>query len=78
MCVCGCGWVSLGMCGCALVCGSVQVYAGMHGCWVCMGGCVWDEFSEFLLETRILTSTDFNMYPIRIFILKTDSRKSVT
>ena len=24
MCVCGCGWVSLGMCGCALVCGSGQ------------------------------------------------------
>ena len=42
------------------------LYAGMHGCaWVC--GCMWDEFSEYLLETRVLTSADFNTYAIRIF-----------
>ena len=35
---------------------------GMCGCaWV------WDEFSEYLLETRVLTSQDFNTYPIQIF-----------
>ena len=45
---------------CAGVCGYVQVYAGMCGC-------MWDEFSEYLLETRVLTSADFNTYPIRIF-----------
>ena len=57
----------------------VQVYRGGPGCvwkcsgvWVCtdMGGCVWDEFSEYLLETRVLTSADFNTYPIRIFYKK--------
>ena len=63
-------WVGVGalVCGsgpgvCAVVCGSVQVYVGVHGCaevWV--GG--RDEFSEYLLETRVLTSPDFNMYPI--------------
>ena len=43
--------------------------AGMGGCrcaWV--GACVWDEFSEFLLENRVPTSADFNTYPIRIFL----------
>ena len=25
---------------------------------------VWHEFSEYLLETRVLTSADFNMYPL--------------
>ena len=36
---------------------------------VCVGvfWCMWDEFSEYLLETRVLTSTDFNRDPIRIF-----------
>ena len=29
----------------------------------------WDEFSEFLLENRVPTSADFNMYPIRIFLI---------
>ena len=45
--------------------GYMQVYAvaGVRGCmW-----CVWDEFSEYLLETWVLTSADFNTYPIRIF-----------
>ena len=68
----GCEWV-VGVCGCfgmwewalvcAGVCGSVQVYAGVHGCAEVWVG-VWDEFSEYLLETRVLTSADFNMYPI--------------
>ena len=28
--------------------------------------CDWDEFSEYLLENRVLSLVDFNMYPIRI------------
>ena len=31
--------------------------------------CVWDEFSEYLLENRVPTSADFNTYAIRIFNL---------
>ena len=53
------------------VCG---VCAGVHGCvWKseevhkCLQVCVLDEFSEYLLETRVNTSADFNTYPIRIF-----------
>ena len=48
----------------------VGVCAGVHGCVrVCVGMqvCVWDDFSEYLLETRVNTSADFNTYPIRIF-----------
>ena len=30
---------------------------------------VWDELSEYLPESRVLTSADFNMYPIRIFVM---------
>ena len=55
------------------VCG---VCAGVHGCvWKseevhkCLQVCVLDEFSEYLLETRVNTSADFNTYPIRIFIV---------
>ena len=46
---------------------------GMFRCiwyaWVCMGMCgsVWDEFSEYILETWVITSADFNTYLIRIF-----------
>ena len=55
---------------CAIVCGYTLVFV-----LVCIGvcgyarvcACVWDEFSEFLLENRVLTSADFNTYPIRIF-----------
>ena len=32
-----------------------------------MCACLWDEFSEFLLENRVPTLADFNTYPIRIF-----------
>ena len=70
-----------GMCGvCVSVCGCVRGYACVHECvqvcdgvcrcvWECAGvhGCMWDEFSEYLLETWVLTSEDFNTYPIRIF-----------
>ena len=70
--VCKCEWVCFGMHRCVGVglgmCGSVQVCAYTHGCaqvWVWWW--VWDEFSEYLLETRVLTSADFDTYPIRIF-----------
>ena len=37
---------------CVGVHGYMWVYAGVPGCaWVCLGACVWDEFSEYLLET---------------------------
>ena len=35
---------------------------------VCAGLC-GNEFSEYLLETRVLTSVDFNMYPKQFFLL---------
>ena len=73
----------MGMCGlCAGVC--VSVCMGVHGCvqvWevvhgyvrVCTGvrgyAWVWGVFSEFLLENRVPTSADFNMFPIRILFL---------
>ena len=68
----GCAGVYAGVHGCARVCagvgGSAWVYAGVCGCaQVC--ACMWDEFSEFLLENRVPTSADFNTYPIRIFVL---------
>ena len=45
--VCASGvWVYMGICGCTRECLDVP------GCaWVCLGACVWDEFSEYLLET---------------------------
>ena len=84
--VCGCGCVQMCVGGasvsrCAWVC--FGICRGGPGCvwkcsgvWVCMGmgGRVWDEFSEYLLETRVLTSADFNTYPIRIFISKYNKR----
>ena len=73
-----CAWVCPGVCGCGRVCVGIcwyaRVYAGVctgvHWCvrgyaWVY--ACVWDEFSEYLLENRVPTSVDFNTYPIRIF-----------
>ena len=38
--------------------------------WVGLG--VWDEFSEYLLETRFLTLVNYNMHPLQIFITKTE------
>ena len=59
-------WVYLGVPGCMLV------YVGVQGCLrVC--ACVWDEFSEFLPETRVLTSADFNIYPIQILLSLLDN-----
>ena len=60
--VCRCMQVSAGVCGYAWVFMGVRGYAR-----VC--AYVWDEFSEFFLENRVLTSADFNTFPIRIFIL---------
>ena len=55
-----CAWV------CAGVSGSVWVCAGVSGSvWVCQG--VRDELSEYLLETRFLTSANYNPHPLRIF-----------
>ena len=42
-----------------------QVCVEVHGC---LRVCVWDEFSEYLLENRVPTSADFNTYPIRILL----------
>ena len=56
--VCGLAWV------CADMCGSARVYTEVHGT-KCV--CVLDESLEYLLETRVLTSADFNTYPIQIF-----------
>ena len=54
----------------ASVHGYAQVFAGVHGyAQVC--ACVWDEFSEFLLENRVPTSANFNTFPIRIFYTDT-------
>ena len=78
----GCAWVCAGVCKCTYMyvggCGCEWVGAGvcgMHGCvWKCaevrrcLRVCVFDEFSEYLLETRFNTSADFNTYPMRIFL----------
>ena len=53
-----CTWVWVGVCRYARVCTEVRG---------CLQMCVLDEFSEYLLETRVNTSADFNTYPIRIF-----------
>ena len=37
--------------------------------------CVWDEFSEYLLETRFLTSANYNPHPLRIFFASLLERK---
>ena len=75
--------VCVGLRGCTRVCAGVPkcTYMYMGGCgmrscaWVCaevhgcLRVCLLDEFSEYLLETRVNTSADFNTYPIRIFCL---------
>ena len=75
----GCTYMYVGVCLCVQVC---AVCAGVHGCvWKsaevrgCLPVSVLDEFSEYLLETRVNTSADFNMYPIRIFFKKVQFRK---
>ena len=44
--VCGSALLCMGVCRC--VCVSLQVYAGMHGCELGMGRCVWDENSKYI------------------------------
>ena len=63
--------------GCVRVCAGVrwcaQAFMGVYRCVkVCTSvhGYVWDEFSEYLLETRVLTSADCNTYPIQIFYIQ--------
>ena len=68
---------------CAQVCANVHtctwVCAGWSG-WVCvevrgcLRVCVLDEFSEYLLETRLNTSAVFIMYPILIFYIGSTNR----
>ena len=65
-------WVCTSVRECVHVCFGAQVcvYSGVcRYTWVCLGmcGCVGDEVSEYILETGVLTSADFNTYPIRIF-----------
>ena len=63
--------------------GYVLLYAGVHGgvavctgVWVCTGVrgyvpvclSVWDEFLKYLLETRFLTSANYNMHPFQILL----------
>ena len=63
-CVFECAWV------CAGVRWFAQEYAGVYrSAWEFTGV---REFSEFLPENRVLTSADFNMYPIRIFFITND------
>ena len=55
---------------CADVPEFVQLCAGVReSVWVCACVCVQREFSEFLLENRVLISVDFYTHPIRIFRL---------
>ena len=71
--VCGCGQVCAGVCGCGFSvsvreCVWVKrVYAGVHE-WVGIHGFVQEEFSEYLLETRFLTSANYNPHPLRILL----------
>ena len=51
---------------CASVCECVQVCVEVCGY---LRVCMLDEFTEYLLETRVNTSADFNTYPIRIFYI---------
>ena len=66
-------WVCKGVRGYVQGC---TVWAGVRKCALvcvevrgCLRVCVWDEFSEYLLENRVPTSADFNTYPIRIFLV---------
>ena len=64
----GCARACMGVRGCGRVCvgvrGCARVSVGECGC---VRVCVWDEFSEYLLETRFLTSANYNPHPLRIF-----------
>ena len=58
------GYVWVGVSGWGVL-GYVWVGAGVFRCMWSMHECMQDEFSEYLLETRVITSADFNMYPIQ-------------
>ena len=58
------GYVWVGVSGWGVL-GYVWVCAGVFRCMWSMHECMQDEFSEYLLETRVITSSDFNMYPIQ-------------
>ena len=71
--------MSVGLHKCAGVYKCSLLCAAMPGCKqvsICVCVCVWDEFSEYLLETRFLTSANYDTHPLRIFglyyILKLD------
>ena len=62
-------WAGVGECAWVNKClhGFARVCMGMFGyVWLCvdMHGCVQDELSEYLLETRFLTSANYNMHPL--------------
>ena len=54
----------------------MQMCVGVWGVYRCvrvgasMCGWMWDEFSEYLLETRFLTSANYNTHLLRIFFLE--------
>ena len=63
-------WVCTGVRVYTSVCCCAQLYLGVSKCaqvCMCVCGCVWDEFSEYLLETRFLTSANYSTHPLRIF-----------
>ena len=66
--------VCVGVLGWAWVCVKVfrcvHIHMGVHR-YGCGGGC------EYLLETRVLTSADFNTYPIQIFSMIFAVKKSL-
>ena len=45
----------------------MRVCVGVRVCVRGVLGCVRDELSEYLLETRFLTSANYNTHPLRIF-----------
>ena len=63
--------MSVGLHKCAGVYKCSLLCAAMPGCKqvsICVCMCVWDEFSEYLLETRFLTSANYDTHPLRIFL----------
>ena len=65
-----CAWVCTGVQVCTSVRWCVRLCLGVSKCaqvCMCVCGCVWDEFSEYLLETRFLTSANYDTHPLRIF-----------
>ena len=70
MVVCRYAGLYASMCECARVCGSVRVCAGVCGCVrECAGMCgnVCVCVCGSVQETLVLTSVDFDSYPIQFF-----------